>query len=80
VVFERFERLKPNSLDFSNISLSKYNTTLCLFDIANASEGRREDVLCYKFGDKWSKRTEFKSTNRTGLEETLMSLLLRIFT
>jgi hypothetical protein len=41
--------------------LSKYNTTLCLFDIANAPEGKREDVLCYKFGDKWSKRTEFKS-------------------
>jgi hypothetical protein len=43
-------RLKPNSLDFAINSLSKYNTTFLLFLIANASEGKRRDILCYMSG------------------------------
>ena len=36
-------RLKPRDLDFSTNSLSRYNTTFLLFDIANASEGMRRE-------------------------------------
>jgi hypothetical protein len=43
--------LKPNSLDFSTNSLSKYKTKLCLFGIAYAPEGKRGDVQCYISGD-----------------------------
>ena len=45
-----FDKLKPNSRVFSTNSLSRYNTTLCLFDIAFAPGGLRGEVLCYKFG------------------------------
>ena len=43
-------RLKPNSLDFSTRSLSKYNTTLPLIPIAFAPARERMEVHCYKFG------------------------------
>ena len=52
-------RLKPSSLDFSTSSLSKYKTTFLLFDVTNASEGKRMDGLCYKCGH----RTLFLSFN-----------------
>jgi len=45
-----FERLKPNSRDFSTNSLSIYNTRLCLLLIALAPERMRGEDLCYKFG------------------------------
>jgi len=49
-----FDKLKPNSRDFSTNSLSRYNTTLCLFDIAFAPGRMRGEVLCYKLGDSVS--------------------------
>jgi len=44
-------RFKPSSFDFSTRSLSKYNTTFRFVVIANASEGKRMEELCYMFGD-----------------------------
>ena len=41
-----FERLKPNSFDFSTNSLSRYNTTFPFWAIANAPEGTRLEELC----------------------------------
>jgi len=42
-----FERLKPNSFDFSINSLSRYKTKLCFLDTAYAPEGTRGRSLLY---------------------------------
>ena len=43
-------RLKPRSLDFRMVSLSRYKTKLALFDNSICTRAETRDFLCYMCG------------------------------
>jgi hypothetical protein len=70
-------RLKPRDFDFSTRSLSKYRTTFPLFPIANAIEGMRGEVLCYKFGDcNYAVEDDSVSISQRGIRNLRKTLLI----
>jgi len=83
-----FDKLKPNSRVFSTNSLSRYNTTLRLFDIAFASGRLRGEVLCYMFGAQasecaaglhiWKSICDLFVLLPNGADQSLDSVLINI--